>query len=846
MAPQKPDRSAASHAGVDSCLTQPSLRGILFTRSFAVTAVVYLLLLCCLFWRLFVGQIWNSNALMQMLPPFAPAHVIEAVPYVCFAEGDFSDQFIFFQEYQHRAAEHGRFPTWNPFIYMGQPFHADGQSAMLYPFDWIYFFVDSDSARGWMAILRLWVSGASLFCLLRKLDLAPSAAFTGGAVWMFCSFNMHWLAWPQSNASLWMPVLMLVVDFLLVAPSVKHTAAASLAAAPLFLAGHPGTEYVAAFTIGLYALCRLTSLHRQGIARPGIALRTGALLCSMILGLLIAAAAVLPLWLQIRQSYDYLDPTGLRGSVKPLQPTVLWLMLMPERFGRSRGAFPTNLYIGPGNYVEITLWFGALALAVATCIAFSSILSLVLSFRKKSRRYPYGFLVNFGIAGLVLSIMLVFNVEPVNFLANHLPGAGLTNLRRFQMATGLGGAILTAVGIQRIVECRDRAASVLASLIAIGLCTLAGGQVLVHWHDHQQQLTDAFVALRNAFGAAGARQLANSMLVQSAVWRMRVGVVILLAGSIALLWISARNLKGKPISASLRIVFIALVVLDVMLPAIEWQPIAPRQLALPEPPPVLRAAIAQSGQGRMFATGAILAPNASMHFDFRDIRGYELPHNLRLSRLLKRLNLYGFDGRALIMPTQFYPHMKPDLQAYLNRTCVQCVLTRVGNTEVIFPNPNAYPRAYLARSAIQLTNENQAMETLLDGGVDLRRRSVFEGPGESQLTDPANDSATIPPTITLDEPERIVIHTQTTARQLLVLGDRMDIGWEVTVDGHPADALTANYLFRGVFVPAGKHNVEWTYHAPGLAAGVAISVITLLVVMAMLFAKMLFGKTRPD
>jgi Bacterial membrane protein YfhO len=278
---------------------------------------------------------------------------------------------------------------------------------------------------------------------------------------------------------------------------------------------------------------------------------------------------------------------------------------------------------------------------------------------------------------------------------------------------------------------------------------------------------------------------------------------------------------------------------------VEWQPIAPRELALPQPPPVLRAAIDQSAQGRMLATGAILAPNASMHFGFKDIRGYELPHSLRLVRLFKRLNLFDFDWRGIVLPTQLYPNMAPELQAYLNRACVRCVMSHVNNRDVISTNPNAYPRAYLAQIALPVTDERQAMEALLDGSVDLRRRSVFEGPGEAQFagtTNRVDDSANI----TSDEPEKVAIHTQTTTRQLLVLADRMDLGWKVTVDDHPAEALTANYLFRGVFVPPGSHKIEWTYHAPGLATGVAISLTTLFVVLSTLIVTSIYERTRRE
>ncbi|MBO7190302.1 MAG: hypothetical protein J6V55_06925 [Alistipes sp.] len=39
-------------------------------------------------------------------------------------------------------------------------------------------------------------------------------------------------------------------------------------------------------------------------------------------------------------------------------------------------------------------------------------------------------------------------------------------------------------------------------------------------------------------------------------------------------------------------------------------------------------------------------------------------------------------------------------------------------------------------------------------------------------------------------------------------------GWSVTIDGKDADYFVANYILRGMELPAGKHTVEWHFRAP--------------------------------
>ncbi|MEA2571359.1 MAG: hypothetical protein QOI24_3360 [Acidobacteriota bacterium] len=53
-------------------------------------------------------------------------------------------------------------------------------------------------------------------------------------------------------------------------------------------------------------------------------------------------------------------------------------------------------------------------------------------------------------------------------------------------------------------------------------------------------------------------------------------------------------------------------------------------------------------------------------------------------------------------------------------------------------------------------------------------------------------------------------------------------GWSVTVDGKAAQSRTIDGIFRGVDVARGSHDVMWSYHAPLLAAGAAITSFALL------------------
>ena len=87
----------------------------------------------------------------------------------------------------------------------------------------------------------------------------------------------------------------------------------------------------------------------------------------------------------------------------------------------------------------------------------------------------------------------------------------------------------------------------------------------------------------------------------------------------------------------------------------------------------------------------------------------------------------------------------------------------------------------------------------------------------------------------MDEPERIIVETDAARPGILVLTDTFYPGWRVTVDGASADLLRANYLFRGVYVPAGTPSGR-VHVSSGcrFSAACLVSSLTLAVVLGTL------------
>jgi hypothetical protein len=75
-------------------------------------------------------------------------------------------------------------------------------------------------------------------------------------------------------------------------------------------------------------------------------------------------------------------------------------------------------------------------------------------------------------------------------------------------------------------------------------------------------------------------------------------------------------------------------------------------------------------------------------------------------------------------------------------------------------------------------------------------------------------------------PERVRLDCDSPAGGYAVFTDENAPGWSARVDGQPATLVPADVLLRAVAVPAGRHQIEFSYRTPQLRTGVALSAIS--------------------
>lgn len=802
-------------------------------RPVAVALSLYAVLLIALFHRLLVGDVLHPGAAMNEALPYWPNSRFDITPYVSDIHGDVWQHTIPFQRAQYEAGQAGRFPTWNPYIFCGFPFHANCQSAMLSPFNLPFFWIEPDYVRGPLAILRLWIAGSGAFLFARRFGISWSGSFLTGMTWMLGSFNIRWLLWVVPTAAMWLPMLLIALDRLVVAPTRARFAVAGFAAIILFLSGHPETQLKSGIVSAIFVLARVVHL---GLAPWSIFARLAAAFLAMCTGLMGAAVALWPFIDQMLMSADWLERLRRRPA---LSIDGVILFLVPDFFGRPRARFS---YAGPYTYVDASCAFGFLPLVLALG-------AIVWSLRAKGDQPPdeRRWFCRVNAILFVFSLLLVFQINVVQSITERIPLLGQCNNVRFLLVTQLSGALLAGVGFDLFVShVGSFTRGIIVSIAAATICVMVVLLAFTTRSPLRGELPD--------FGTLGA--LGGNVWMHHAWFRCSVAACLAILGAGAVVYLAIR-FRGNPVGHRYAGIILFLVLCDLFWGAWGFNPICPPGIAEPAAWSPMRSLVERAGPQRIGVAAHVLVPNLGMRLHFREIGGYDMPTSARLVAVQRRLDLK--PGWALLEPGRLFPSLDPTLASFLTRSGVSLVVSDVRSASIeveadgqgepshwpmlmagpgplsVYMNPDAYRRAWFA-AEVTLADPSDALDWLLDSAVDLREHTLIEHPTGDSVATMIPSEATGVATIIRDDPETVEIETRSDTGGLCVITDRWDPGWTVSIDGKAALPVIANYLFRGVVVPPGNHQVRWTYVCPKLREGTVVSAASICLLCGLAFS----------
>jgi hypothetical protein len=131
----------------------------------------------------------------------------------------------------------------------------------------------------------------------------------------------------------------------------------------------------------------------------------------------------------------------------------------------------------------------------------------------------------------------------------------------------------------------------------------------------------------------------------------------------------------------------------------------------------------------------------------------------------------------------------------------------------LFEFTGALPRAKLYANWQVNTNDQAILTQLAGADFNPEKTVLVSAPAKNLPVAATNETAGTVEYASYSS-KKFVLNASAPAPTVLLVNDKYDANWRVTVDGKPADLLRCNFLMRGVYLPAGSHTVEFYFSLP--------------------------------
>ncbi len=762
----------------------------------------------------------------------------------------------------------GEVPLWAPIAH-GYPLMADGQAGVLYPVNiFLYTVFPAVWAFNLSVILHHGLAAVGGYALARVLGRSHAAALAAGAAFGFSGFLISKLVYlGMFQVIAWIPWMVAAAARAVLEEQPRWWIVAGLLVGVGWLCGHPQmalyASYATALIAGWLALERVREASPP--ARRRVAVRHVLGLAGMV------ALAVMVALPQLYASYELSQFSYREGGVDEafaamggLPPEELFNGLFPSPFGFERPAdivttyhHRADLYQGRGvSYLEDCFYLG-----VPTVL-----LALVAGGTRRAWKW------------WALVVMLG-PVTPLYDAVRLLPGMGFFRFPvRAAVFVTLAASQLAALGVDRMggwLHGGSRKAE-RAAWVGVGLgvaLLLAGGVGKVGLEQVREPLTDGLTEALvrpamelpegesmpagapppEARGPEEARERALALIAELDAdvtpWSPRVAWPALLAFATAGLILMASR---RRLSIETGLMMLGpLIVFDLFRFGADFNPKTPVDLVTERPPsavPMLgipgpyRATVFDRRQPQELDR-LLLSSNLGLMHGLEDViipsplrlvrnetylmeAGLDLgleDGDAQLGKLMENRQLVDLAGVRFLFTTRELE--LPDLAVVYSRT----ETLRDGSTPTVrvYENTRALPRAFAVGCAIPMAAPD-ALDALI-AIEDPSAAAIVEG------TEAVPDCVEGVPgvvEVTRTGPSSLRIGAAMDRPGWLVITETRYPGQVVTVDGEPVETFQTDYLFQGVPLPAGEHEVTYAYAPRPIYASIGLSMLAMLGALA--------------
>ncbi len=716
-----------------------------------------------------------------------------------------------FPIYRFAAAslKNGDLPLWNPHLYSGAPFLADMQTGMFYPLNQLLFLFVPDfpyKALECMAVLHVFLAGLFMYLCLRYLEPGRSlrlpAALVGAIAYMFSDlFIVHFGNLNLIAVAAWLPLVFLLFWRGLRGRRLGLALAAGVALAISTLEGHLQiTLYIGLALVLTTAVEALTSRHSwRGWGRS---LLTLAITAGVAIGL--AALVLLPAFEYARLS-PRADLAYKEAARYSLIPGLLGEMVVPALFSSRE----PELYWGVWDRVAV----GYLGI-------FTLILAVLAVLLRRGRR------ITLFVVLAVAAFLLALGGESVvhGWAYWLLPGFGqLRAPARAILLLDFALAALAALGLDRLLSPLDRRARATFERAWRVLLWFSGAALLLgaawtYLVIYQAQDRDPTLFWRVSAAGSGV-----------------IFALLMLGASLA--WLTARR-SGRLRRGALAWLAVGLIYLDLVTVG-AYTDLGDRPpTAGFDHPLIVQFLKSEPGFYRIDSRTDVWGtwqPNLALLAGLYDVSGVDNP--LVVADVARYVQ--GTRGRS----TQLYDllgvrYVLGSKEVALNWD--KFSLAYDGDPTVnVYRNKTPLPRAFTVHQAIVAADHEDAWTRIHQADFDPATTVVLES-GQPLDQEPAFPSEA---QVVRYEPKVLEIEVNAGAEGYLFLSDPFYPGWRAEVDGQKVELLRADYAFRAVAVPAGRHQVTMAFRPVSWYLGLGISLLTVLILLVV-GGLALLGATR--
>lgn len=209
----------------------------------------------------------------------------------------------------------------------------------------------------------------------------------------------------------------------------------------------------------------------------------------------------------------------------------------------------------------------------------------------------------------------------------------------------------------------------------------------------------------------------------------------------------------------------------------------------------------------------------------------------------------GYHGAKLKRTQELYDFQNPRSNfEIMNMLNVKYILFPDSTGAVqMQPNADARGNAWFVRDFKIVNNANEEIKSL--DKFDARQTAFIDKRFESQVKDlKISYDTTNSIKLTGYAPNKISYISNAKSDQIALFSEifyRGNVDWLATIDGKPADHFRADYVLRGMRVPAGSHKIDFVFDPPTTKRGRTIDLIA-SIVMVLLFGAAIYMERKKN